>query len=85
MRMAGTQKRQQGECRDSRVGVPPCPATVMAKHRLLLTGAVAVCIPSSIRRLDSREPSQRGDHGSLRFRAAALQLDQTESARGIPQ
>ncbi len=79
--MAGAKKRKQCQRRDARIGVPPCPAPVLAEHHLFLAGAKLIGIPSAVARLGGHQPVECGNHGRLGFCVATLALDQAKPIR----
>ena len=67
--MAGTQERQQRQCRDAAVGVGPCPAAVLPEHRHL--------VARHRKRLASQRPSSdcaAANHLSAAATAASVSM-----------
>jgi hypothetical protein len=78
MRMARAEERKQRKGGNPRIGISPCPATVLAKHHLLLSCAELIGAPSAIARLGGDEPVERGDNRRLCFCVAALAFDKAK-------
>src|SRR3954471_24945381 len=77
--MAGTEEREDSESGDAGVGVPPCPAAILAEDHLLVAGSQLISVPAAIAGLRGSEPIQCGDDGMFGFCIPALSLDQAET------
>src|SRR5689334_18541388 len=83
--MAGTEECEDGECGDAGIGIPPCPAAILAEDHLLVAGAELISIPTPIARLRGSEPIQCGDDGTFGFCIPTLTLDQAETVGSAAQ
>src|ERR1043165_333474 len=83
--MAGTEEREDSECGDAGIGVPPCPAAILAENHLLVARAELISIPAAIAGLRGSEPTQCGNDGVFGFCIPTLTLDQAESVGSAAQ